>query len=180
MIFFRLFTNLKVDASLNFVNPKHEKLVLRLTSGDLNAENNPNIQLKYIDASLPAEGMSDIYSFLPGLPVISGRAMRLLKEFSKANIDFLKCSLYEQDVFIVIIKQWLDAIDIEKTEFRMMFGIESGFNRLILSKLKTDCELDVFRLSGYPYYNPIVSLKFKNAIEKEKLVGFGFEKIDLN
>lgn len=115
-----------------------------------------------------------------GTPMLSEKAATILNDIIYNDSELIQLNYSSENYYLINILTVLDAIDYEKSKFRkletgLVVGLESyEFNPEVLYNH------NIFKLllNGRIYNTAVfVSDKFKNVVEKEKLLGFKFTKV---
>lgn len=121
---------------------------------------------------------TDIPGFSPGIPVLSPRAIEVLKDLMGDKVEILPLRCRKGEYYAINVIDVLNCIDYEKAEFERF---ESSGRIMLFNKyvFKSECVKGkhIFKIIDETKRRPFVSDEFRNRALENELVGFKFELV---
>lgn len=118
---------------------------------------------------------------LHSIPFFSAKAVKVLGEIMGENVEYLPVTGEASKFTIVNVIKVIDALDMEKSDL-IYFpdGRIMSKRKIALKFEKIPENVNLFKLTEFPRTTVIVSDNFKDAVEKNGLKGFAFEKVEVS
>lgn len=115
------------------------------------------------------------------VPFFSAKAVNVLGEIMGENVEYLPVTGEASKFTIVNVIKVIDALDMEKSDL-IYFpdGRIMSKRKIALKFEKIPENVNLFKLTEFPRTTVIVSDNFKDAVEKNGLKGFAFEKVEVS
>lgn len=121
---------------------------------------------------------SDTPGLSSGVPVLSPRAIEVLKDLMGDKVEILPLRCRKGEYYAINVLDVLDCIDYEKAEFERF---ESSGRIMLFNKyaFNPDCVngKHIFKIVDEPVRRPFVSDEFRNRVLDNELVGFKFDLV---
>lgn len=120
----------------------------------------------------------DFPSLLPGVPVLSEKALKVLDQLIKPSVEVLPLNCEGSTVYAINVIDILDCIDYASSEYKTYSG-SSRIMRFIKYSFKPDIIKGnhIFKIIDEPTRKPFVSDEFKKLVEENGLLGFKFDLV---
>lgn len=119
---------------------------------------------------------SDTPGLSSGAPVLSPRAIEVLKDLMADKVEILPLRCRKGEYYVINVIDVLNCIDYEEAEFERF---ESSGRIMLFNKyvFNTECVKGkhIFKIVDEPVRRPFVSDEFRNRVLESELVGFKFE-----
>lgn len=121
---------------------------------------------------------SDTPGLSSGAPVLSPRAISVLRELIGDVVEELPLVCSSSEYYIINVLDVVDCIDYEKAEFKR-FEHSGRIMRFIKYAFKPECVKGkhIFKIIDELVRRPFVSDEFRNRVIESGLVGFKFELV---
>ena len=148
---------------------------IRSFDGRSKAKNWEPMEVKRSEDSINRP-LSDFPGFIL-MPVFSDKALKVLKDLVKDNVETLRLKFDEGEYFAINITKVLNILDYQRAKYKT-FRDGKRIMRIEKYVFKACEDLEachIFRLFDEKRGDPFVSDAFKKAVEENGLTGFRFE-----
>ncbi len=122
--------------------------------------------------------ISDTPGLSSGAPVLSPRAISVLKDLMKDIVEVLPLICSSGEYYVINVLDVVECVDYEKAEFERY---ESSGRIMLFNKyaFKPECVKGkhIFKIIDEPVRRPFISDEFRNRVLENGLAGFKFELV---
>ncbi|WP_379159270.1 imm11 family protein [Paenibacillus sp. sgz5001063] len=128
--------------------------------------------------TLRSKMFNDFFDFVPEKPIVSQKAMQILKPHTVSDVEFLPLIHTELDIFMINVINIIDCVDWQNSKAKWLLEkYFSGFDKLVFDFAKIPENTYMFKIKEQATTKVYVTELFRELIEEHQLPGLDFSVV---